>query len=98
MSLMGFARDIGRRLFDRDEDAAEEIKNLIEANNPGVKDLAVTYDDQTVMIESGDCVHLEASKISAQGRSDKAVHRLRFGSVAGLPENEDTHQDRAGIG
>ena len=64
-------------------------------HDEGNEQLAVTYDDQKVMIESGDCVHLEASKISAQGRSDKAIHRLRFGSVGG-PRGQKWHTQGRG--
>ena len=54
MDLMGFAKDIGRRLFNKDEDAAEKIQEMIEANNPGVKDLKVTYEDGIVGL-GGEC-------------------------------------------
>ena len=42
MDLFGFAKDIGRRLFNSDEDAADKIKEHIEENNPGVENLEVT--------------------------------------------------------
>ncbi len=54
MDLFGFAKDIGKRLFDKDEEAAEKIRELIEANNPGVSDLGVDYDDGIVAL-SGEC-------------------------------------------
>ncbi len=58
MDLFGFVKDVGRRVFNRDEDAAEKIKEMIEANNPGVKNLEVEYDRGTVSLsghaESGD--------------------------------------------
>ncbi len=54
MDLFGFAKDIGRRLFNKDEEAAEKIKELIESNNPGVSDLAVEFDDGIVSL-SGEC-------------------------------------------
>lgn len=59
MSLFGFARDIGRRLFNRDEEAAEKIKEMIEANNPGVSDLDVTYEDGLVSMK-GTCDSAES--------------------------------------
>lgn len=59
MGLFGFAKDIGRRLFNADENAAEEIKEHIIANNPGVKDLEVEYDDGFVTL-SGQCTNKEA--------------------------------------
>ena len=59
MSLFGFARDIGRRIFNRDEEAAEKIKDMIETNNPGVKDLDVAYDDGLVTLR-GACESAES--------------------------------------
>ncbi|MBT8143132.1 MAG: peptidoglycan-binding protein LysM [Gammaproteobacteria bacterium] len=58
-SLFGFVKDIGRRVFNKDEDAAEKIKEHIEANNPGVKDLEVTFDNGIVGLQ-GECVSGEA--------------------------------------
>ncbi|MEM7283485.1 MAG: peptidoglycan-binding protein LysM [Pseudomonadota bacterium] len=54
MDLFGFAKDIGRRLFNTDEDAAEKIKEHIEENNPGVTNLEVTYENGIVNL-SGQC-------------------------------------------
>ncbi|MEL7537499.1 MAG: peptidoglycan-binding protein LysM [Pseudomonadota bacterium] len=54
MDLFGFAKDIGKRLFNKDEEAAEKIKELIETNNPGVKDLSVDFDDGIVSL-GGEC-------------------------------------------
>jgi hypothetical protein len=59
MSLFGFARDIGRRLFNKDEDAAQKIKEHILAHNPGVEDLGVTYENGIVGL-SGRCTNRDA--------------------------------------
>ncbi len=59
MSLFGFAKDIGRKLFNSDEQAAEKIKEHILANNPGVKNLEVEY-DQGFATLSGECTNKEA--------------------------------------
>ncbi|MCP5146372.1 MAG: peptidoglycan-binding protein LysM [Gammaproteobacteria bacterium] len=59
MSLFGFARDIGRKLFNSDDKAAETIKNHIEEHNPGVTGLAVTYDAGIVGLE-GTCASVAA--------------------------------------
>lgn len=57
--LFGFVKDIGRRVFNKDEDAAEKIKELIEENNPGVKNLEVDYERGFVSL-SGECESGEA--------------------------------------
>lgn len=54
MDLLGFAKDIGRRIFNKDEEAAEKIKELILQNNPGVRNLSVEF-DQGVVGLSGEC-------------------------------------------
>jgi LysM repeat protein len=59
MSLFGFVKDIGRRLFNKDEEAAEKIKEHILAHNPGVEDLAVTYENGIVGL-SGRCTNTDA--------------------------------------
>ncbi len=73
MSLFGFARDIGRRLFNKDEEAAEKIEEMINANNPGIQNLEVKYDDGNVTL-CGDCESVDAMQ--------KAV--LMAGNVAGV--------------
>ena len=59
MSLFGFVKDIGRRLFNKDEEAAEKIKEHILANNPGVENLEVTYENGIVGL-SGRCTNKDA--------------------------------------
>lgn len=59
MDLFGFAKDIGKRLFNKDEEAADKIKELIEANNPGVSNLDVGFEDGIVSL-SGECVNTAA--------------------------------------
>jgi LysM repeat protein len=59
MGLFGFAKDIGRKLFNMDADAAQKIKEHILANNPGVENLGVEYDDGFVTL-SGHCTNKAA--------------------------------------
>ena len=59
MSLFGFVKDIGRRLFNKDEEAAEKIKEHILAHNPGVENLGVTYENGIVGL-SGRCTNKAA--------------------------------------
>lgn len=73
MGLFDFASDLGRKLFNKDEDAAEKIKAHIEANNPGIANLEVKYNDGFVTL-CGDCDDPEAV--------EKAV--LMAGNVQGV--------------
>ena len=75
MGLFDFVKDIGNKLFNKDEEASEEIKNHIENNNPGVKDLDVHFEDGVVSL-SGDAASLEAM--------EKTV--LMAGNVRGVSE------------
>lgn len=75
MSLFGFVKDIGRRVFNKDEEAAEKITEMLEANNPGIKNLEVIYDNGFVEL-CGECNSLEAV--------EKSV--LMVGNVAGVKD------------
>lgn len=59
MSLFGFVKDIGRKIFNKDGEAADKIKEYIESNNPGVSSLGVTFDDGIVGL-SGECSSVDA--------------------------------------
>ena len=60
MGLFDFAADIGKKVFGiGDADAAEQIKQNIEANNPGVSDLSVSLDNEVCTI-AGNCKTAEA--------------------------------------
>lgn len=75
MGLFDFAKDVGQKLFGREEEAAESIKAHIEADNPGVRDLEVTFAEGLVEI-SGDP--------ESQAALQKAV--LMAGNVRGVGE------------
>jgi len=44
MGLFGFVKDIGNRVLNQDAGIAKNIKKMIDANNPGVKNLGVDFD------------------------------------------------------
>ena len=54
MSLFDFARDFGRKVFDRDEVAAEKIKQHLEATLSPIRNLNVEFNDGIVTLE-GSC-------------------------------------------
>jgi nucleoid-associated protein YgaU len=45
MGLFDFAKDIGKKLFNNDADAAAKITEHILSNNPGLDDLSVIFKD-----------------------------------------------------
>jgi nucleoid-associated protein YgaU len=75
MGLFDFAKEIGRKLFNRDEEAAEKIKKHIEESNPGIEGLQIEFNNGVVSV-SGQAASAEAM--------EKAV--LMAGNVQGVSE------------
>lgn len=75
MGLFDFVKEIGQKLFNRDEEAAEKIKKHIEAMNPGITGLGVNFSNGVVSL-SGQAASAEAM--------EKAV--LMAGNVQGVSE------------
>jgi nucleoid-associated protein YgaU len=75
MGLFDFIKEIGHKLFNRDEDAAEKIKKHIEAANPGITGLGVKFSNGVVYL-SGQAASAEAMQ--------KAV--LLAGNVQGVSD------------
>lgn len=75
MGLFDFAKDVGNKLFGKDDDPAEKIKESIEANNPGITDLGVAYNDGTVDL---------SGKADSAEAVEKAV--LMAGNVKGVTD------------
>jgi len=75
MGLFDFAKSIGRKLFDNESDAEENIRAHIEQDNPGVKDLKVAYKDGVVSL---------SGSTEDPAAMEKAV--LMAGNVSGVAE------------
>lgn len=75
MGLFDFASDIGSKLFTNDADAAAKISEHIAANNPGIDDLSVIFNDGKATI-----IGVTQSTEAAQ----KVI--LMAGNVAGVTE------------
>jgi nucleoid-associated protein YgaU len=75
MGLFDFAKGIGRKLFDKESEAEEKIREHIEQDNPGVDDLKVAYNDGVVSISG-------STKDAAA--MEKTV--LMAGNVSGVAE------------
>jgi nucleoid-associated protein YgaU len=63
MGLLDFAKDVGRQLFDTDDEAADNIKKHLEVKLSGIKNLDVKFDDGVATI-CGDCPN-EATRSTA---------------------------------
>ena len=75
MGLFDFAKDMGKKIFGKDDDPAEKIKQSIEADNPGITDLGVAYDDGAVDL---------SGKADSADAVEKAV--LMAGNVKGVTD------------
>ncbi len=75
MGLLSFAKDIGKKLFNREAEASEKITAYIEEDNPGVSNLQVDVKDGVVTL-AGEAESAEAL--------EKAM--LMAGNVAGVSE------------
>jgi len=75
MGLFDFVKNIGNKVFHREDDAADKIKAHIEEANPGIKDVDVQFNDGTVSI-GGNADNAEAM--------EKAV--LMAGNINGVGE------------
>ena len=73
MSFLDFAKDMGRKLFDRDDVAAEKIKQHLEIQLTSVKGLDVKFDDGVVTL-CGEC--------TSSADRDQAI--LMAGNVKGV--------------
>ena len=73
MGLFDYVKNIGKKLFDKDAEAAEKIKAHIEEDNPGVQELDVAFDDGIVTL---------SGKADSAEALEKAV--LMAGNVKGV--------------
>ncbi|QLB43491.1 peptidoglycan-binding protein LysM [Mannheimia pernigra] len=73
MGLFDFVGDIGRKLFNKEEDASKAVTDHISQDNPGVENMNVT-------VENG------VAKISGIASTAAAVEKavLMAGNVAGI--------------
>lgn len=63
MGLFDFAANMGKSVFGiGDADAAEKIKQDIEANNPGISNLEVELTEADVCVLRGDCDNADAKE------------------------------------
>ena len=59
MGLFDFVSDVGKKIFGNSAEASEKIKDYMETQNPGIKDLGVNFQDGVVTL-SGTAESAEA--------------------------------------
>lgn len=86
--LFDFVKDIGHKLFGTGDDPATKIKEMIEKNNPGVKDLAVTFKDGIVgLAGKGAADALQKAILMAGNVMGVAEVKLEGGASASTVED-----------
>ena len=75
MGLFDFVGDIGKKLFDRKEDAAKAVEQHINEDNPGIENVSV-------QVENG-VAHISGAAATASAL-EKAV--LMAGNIAGISQ------------
>ncbi len=75
MGLFDFVKDIGQKIFSREDEASAKIREHIEQDNPGIEDLKVEFKDGVASI---------SGKASSTAAMQKAV--LMAGNAQGVSE------------
>jgi len=75
MGLFDFVGDVGKKIFGSEAEASEKVKDYMKAENPGIKDLGVNFQDGVVTL-SGVAESAEAM--------EKAVHMA--GNIQGVTQ------------
>lgn len=73
MGLFDFVKDVGDRIFESDDEAAEKIKESLEVRTSGIKNIDVDFDDGCATLH-GECIN--------QATKDMAV--LMAGNMKGV--------------
>ena len=63
MSFLDFARDVGSKIFARDEEAARNIKQHLEASLTDASKIECSYDDGVVTL-SGQCANQKTKELA----------------------------------
>lgn len=75
MSLFGFVKDIGRRVFNKDEEAAEKIRDHIQEAGIGIRNFEVEFDAGIAVLKG---------EVDDKATKEKAV--LMAGNIAGVAD------------
>ncbi len=75
MSLFGFVKDIGRRVFNKDEEAAEKIRDHIQEAGVGISNFEVEFDDGIAVLKG---------EVNSKADKEKAI--LLAGNIAGVAD------------
>ena len=85
MGLFDFVKSVGNKIFSRDEEAAEKIQQHIDADNPGIRDMQVVFNDGVVSITGAADSSEALEKAVLMAGNIKGVGEVKADSVT-VPE------------
>ena len=87
--LFGFAKDVGRRLFNREDEAAQRIQEHIAEENPGIEGIEVMFKDGVAKL-SGKAATPEAlEKAVLMAGNVKGVERVNADDLDAPPQQAE---------
>ena len=96
-NLLDFAKHVGRKVFDTDAEAADNILKHIQANNPGVDTLRVTYDDGVVTLTGRASDQAAKEKVVLMAGNVKDVERVDADGISVIPSVTQEQLQQAGL-
>ncbi|MCB1684118.1 MAG: BON domain-containing protein, partial [Pseudomonadales bacterium] len=84
-NLLDFTKHIGRKIFDTDAEAADNILKHIQTNNPGVDTLRVTFDDGAVTLTGRARDQAAKEKVVLMAGNVKGVERVDAEGISVIP-------------
>ena len=93
MSLLDFAKEVGRSIFETDAEAADKIREHIQVKTSGVDNLDVEFDDGVATI-CGDCKFPgDRELVAIIAGNVKGVEKVNIdGLTAPEPEAEEKRE------
>ena len=90
MGLFDFVAGIGKKIFGKEAEASDKIKEAIEQDNPGIKGLSVSYENGVVSL-SGEAASAEAmEKAVLMAGNVQGVSEVRVDALVAPPPTEGT--------
>jgi len=96
-NLLDFSKHVGRKVFDTDAEAADDILKHIQSNNPGVDTLRVAYDDGVVTLTGRAKDQAAKEKVVLMAGNVKEVERVDADGISVIPSVTEEQLQQAGL-
>jgi nucleoid-associated protein YgaU len=95
--LFDFVKSVGRKLMGQGDDPATKIKEMIEKDNPGIKNLGVTFKDGVVQLSGeGSTEALQKAVLMAGNVQDVGEVKVAEQQAAGLDDGTQYYIIKSG--